>query len=220
MPIANAQPRHLDLPQRPSSPSIEFRSQIPVNTSITLVLAGCVSLFSMTAYPQAPDVESGFLCCNMRSDGSWISDSNYLESGKFIVPFGTPANITGFGRYRVNLKINGSELSLGNDYSRYVAMDAFAKRYIVKQDPRVMVAAAPPKIRTAINSARVTKGMTRDQVLVALGYPIGDENPHLDASMWKYWLWTFSPFQVHFDGSGEVSRVSGHRDTLAVVYLD
>jgi hypothetical protein len=191
-----------------------------MNPAITFILSGCLSMCSIAAHAQPADTDSGYLCCNMRSDGSWMSDSNYLESGKFIVPFGTPVNITGFGRYRVNIKINGADQSLGNDYSRYVAMDAFAKRYIVKQDPRVMVAAAPPKIRTAINSARVTKGMTRDQVLVALGYPIGNENPHLDASMWKYWLWTFSPFQVYFDSSGEVSRVSGHRDTLAVVYLD
>jgi hypothetical protein len=45
--------------------------------------------------------------------------------------------------------------------------------YIVKQDPRVMVASAPPKIRMAMESARVTKGRTRDQVVVALAYPAG-----------------------------------------------
>jgi hypothetical protein len=169
---------------------------------------------------QAPDADSGYLCCNMRSDGSWMSDSNYRESGKFIVPFGTPVTITGYGRYRVNITIDNKPQTLGNDYSRDVAMEAFARRYVVKQDPRAVVAAAPPKIRAAIESARVTKGMTREQVLIALGYPISNENPHLDAATWKYWLWTFSPFRVQFDGNGEVSRVSGDRDTLAIVYKE
>ena len=28
------------------------------------------------------DTFSGYLCCNMRTDGSWISDINYDENGK------------------------------------------------------------------------------------------------------------------------------------------
>jgi hypothetical protein len=191
-----------------------------MNIFTTLFFAGSLSFFSLTADAQPTDVQAGYLCCNMRSDGNWMSDSNYLESGKFIVPFGTPVTMTGYGRYRVNIEINGAAQALGNDYSRYVPMEAFAKRYIVKQDPRAIVAAAPQKVRTAIESARVTKGMTRDQVLIALGYPIGNENPHLDATVWKYWLWTFSPFRVQFDSNGEVVRVSGDRETLAVVYLE
>jgi hypothetical protein len=34
---------------------------------------------------QAQPKPEGFLCCNMRSDGRWISDNNDLESGKFTV---------------------------------------------------------------------------------------------------------------------------------------
>ncbi len=59
---------------------------------------------------------SGFLCCNMRSDGSWISDSNYAEDGKRVIPAGTPVQVTGYGRYRVNVLIDGKKQSIGNDY--------------------------------------------------------------------------------------------------------
>jgi SmpA / OmlA family len=212
----------------------------PTLTSLIFGLAsGCAALLSASAGaqssaptvaasatqtgpqsgPQAAELDSGYLCCNMRSDGSWISDANYLEAGKTTVPLGTPVSVLGFGRYRVNVKINGQPQAIGNDYSRYVAMDAFAKRYVVKDDPRAQLATMPSKIRTAVESARVTKGMTRDQVLMALGYPIASENPHLDAATWKYWLWTFSPYRVVFDSNGLVSRVSGSEDTLANVYL-
>jgi SmpA / OmlA family len=173
-----------------------------------------------TVQAQTTAVETGYLCCNMRSDGSWISDSNYQESGKTIVPLGTPVTLTGFGRYRVNVQIKGQAQTLGNDYSRDVAMEVFAKRYIVQEDPRAKLAAATPKARTAMESARVTKGMSREQVLMALGYPIASENPHLDGRVWKYWLWTFSPFRVHFDANGMVTGVSGDSDTLAHVYLE
>jgi hypothetical protein len=191
-----------------------------VKSIYLVIVCSLIGWGAGTVQAQTTAVETGYLCCNMRSDGSWISDSNYQESGKSIVPLGTPVTMTGFGRYRVNVQINGQPQTIGNDYSRYVAMDAFAKRYIVKEDPRTKLEAATPKARTAIESARVTKGMSREQVLMALGYPIADENPHLDGRVWKYWLWTFSPFKVHFDANGVVTSASGHPDTLAYVYLE
>lgn len=168
----------------------------------------------------ADDLGEGFLCCNMRTDGSWISDSNYMESGKTMIPFGTPVKHTGYGRFRVNLEINGKRQSIGNDYSRDLSMEAFARRYIVKDDPRAKVAAAPAKIRSAIESARVAKGMTREQVLISLGYPISSENPQLDAPMWRYWLGSFSPYVVYFDGSGHVTKVEADADTRPRVYVE
>lgn len=161
----------------------------------------------------------GWTCCNLRSDGKWISDGNYAESGKYLIPLGTPVKVTGYGRYRAYVEIGGRSQALGNDYSRDLEMGAFAQRYIVAQDPRLLLAQWPEKIQTAIKSARVTPGMTREQVLMALGYPISSETPHLDAPMWRYWLWTFQEFQVIFDDGGRVREVFGDRATLNVVYL-
>jgi hypothetical protein len=186
------------------------------------VLAAMLALtFAAPAtYAQSVELGDGFLCCNMRSNGTWISDSNYVESGKTMIPFGTPMKFAGIGRYRVNVDIDGKRQAIGNDYSRDLAMDVFAKRYFVKDDPRPKVASAPTKIRTAIETARVTKGMTRDQVIISLGYPISSETPHLDAAVWKYWLWSFSPFSVNFDGNGRVTSVTTDPATLAKVYLE
>ncbi len=81
-----------------------------------------VFAFLMTAsHAGAPAPEEkpvGYLCCNMRTDGSWISDINYDENGKKIVPVGTPLKVTGYGHYRVKVDINGKSQAIGNDYSR------------------------------------------------------------------------------------------------------
>ncbi len=61
-------------------------------------------------------------------------------------------------------------------------MGAFAKRYVVAENPLDKIAALPPKMQTAIKSARVTNGMTREQVLMALGYPIASETPRSTCS--------------------------------------
>lgn len=163
--------------------------------------------------------EPGYLCCNLRTDGSWISDINYAESGKRIIPAGTPAKPTGYGRYRVYVELNGGKQAIGNDYSRDLDMATFAKRYIVAEDPKQAMAKMPPKVREAIESARLRPGMTRSQVLMAVGYPVSSENPNLDARIWRYWLSSFAEFQVVFDGD-RVKEIVTDPQTRNLVVMD
>lgn len=176
--------------------------------------------FAAIGQSHAADKYDGFLCCNMRSDGSWISDSNYAENGKRVIPAGTPVQVTGFGRYRVNLIIDGKKQSIGNDYSRDLDNEAFAKRYVTTTDPKAAIAAAPAKIRSAIESARISKGMTRDQVLMALGYPISSENPNLDSNLWRFWRSSFGEFQAYFNGAGKVESITTDPQTRNLVWVD
>jgi hypothetical protein len=194
---------------------------------ITRALGALALLTSSGAFAQtqtatpAPLFE-GYLCCNLRSDGRWISDSNYAESGKFVIPAGTPVAVLAYGRYRVDVDFGpatAQKQALGNDYSRDLAMPTFARRYVVAQNPADKLASYPPRVQSAITSARVARGMTREQVLMALGYPITSETPHLDANMWRYWLWSFSEFKVFFNQQGEVSGVQTDSDTRARVVM-
>jgi hypothetical protein len=79
------------------------------------------ALLSLATAPlvqaQTQDLGEGFLCCNMRANGSWISDSNYEEDKATVVRVGTPLKHDGFGRYRVHVLIDGKRSSIGNDYS-------------------------------------------------------------------------------------------------------
>ncbi len=194
-------------------------------TVLSLAVCG-LGASSAWAQNKAPLFE-GYLCCNMRSDGRWISDSNYAESGKFVVPAGTPVKVLDYGRYRVEIEFADNKgaahasgkQARGNDYSHELPMDAFARRYVVAQNPADKLASYTPKVQAAITSARVTRGMTREQVLMALGYPIVNENPHLDAKVWRYWLWTFSEFKVFFDDQDQVSGVQTDADTRARVVM-
>lgn len=177
-------------------------------------------LLPATTAALAQPTYEGFLCCNMRSDGAWISDSNYAESGKTTIALGTPVKVTGYGRNRVHVEIAGKKQAIGNDYSRDIALPDFARRYVVTENPADKLAGYPAAVREAIQSSRVMRGMTREQVLMALGYPISSETPHLDARLWKYWLWTFSPFDVHFGADGRVTDIQTDPETRAKVVKD
>jgi hypothetical protein len=168
----------------------------------------------------AQEKPAGFLCCNMRTDGSWISDINYDENGKKIIPAGTPIKVTGYGHYRVKVDINGKGQAIGNDYSRDLALDAFARRYVVADDPAAKIAAYPKKMQDAIAHAQIVLGMTREQVLMSVGYPVSSENHNLADKTWRFWLSSFQEFRVIFDDNGRVANVEGDGDAKSKVLLD
>ncbi len=158
---------------------------------------------------QAQATFSGYLCCNMRTDGAWISDINYAENGKRVIAAGTPVTITGYGRYRVNTSMAGQRQDIGNDYSRDLDLETFAKRYVVATDPKAALAKASPRVRKAVETQRLVKGMTREQVLMSVGWPVSSENPHIDSKIWRFWLSSFEEFQVKFDNAGKVIAIEG-----------
>ncbi len=167
----------------------------------TLLLAAAPAALFAQAMPE------GYLCCNLRTDGTWISDINYAEQGKRMVPVGTPAKVTGYGRFRVLAQIDGASQTLGNDYSRNLPLDAFAQRYVVAVNPQARISTFEPRVREAIKTARLFNGMTREQVLMSVAYPVSGETPDLDARIWRFWLTSSEEFQVVFDAQGVVKEV-------------
>jgi len=176
--------------------------------------------FSASGFSVAQEKPAGFLCCNMRSDGAWISDINYDENGKKMIPAGTPVKVTGYGHYRVKVDINGKSQAIGNDYSRDLALDVFAKRYVVADDPAAKIASYPKKIQDAIAHAQIVLGMTREQVLMSVGYPVSSENRNLEDKTWRFWLSSFQEFRVKFDDNGRVTDVEGDGDAKSKILFD
>lgn len=184
-----------------------------------LLAAAILSAAGAAFAEDLPSPAEGFLCCNMRTDGSWISDANYAENGKRIIPFGTPMKVTGYGRQRVYVELDGRKQSIGNDYSRDLDLLTFAKRYLVTEDPKAKLAKAPPKIQKAVQNAQVAVGMTREQVFMAVGYPISSENPRLDAKVLRFWLSSFAEFQVVFEND-KVKAIETDPQTRNLVVAD
>ncbi len=59
--------------------------------------------------------------------------------------------------------------------------------------------------RTAIRAGLAERGMSRDAVIAALGYPPAVGTPTLDSKAWKYWDSRFTTFDVLFDDAGRVA---------------
>ncbi|RUR70094.1 cell envelope protein SmpA [Variovorax guangxiensis] len=185
----------------------------------TVVPASITVAHAQRPSPPPGPLVSGYLCCNMRTYGDSISDINYDEQGTSIVAVGTPARITTYDFRWFGVELAGKQQRIKNDYSRNIPLPTFAQRYVVTADPKQKLATFPAPVREAILAGKVMPGMTREQVLMAIAYPVASENPSLDAPVWRYWRDSWSEFQVQFDEKGLVKTVVGDAVALNRVFI-
>lgn len=55
--------------------------------------------------------------------------------------------------------------------------------------------------------------MTKEQVIMAVGYPVSSENPWLGAPVWKMQASMFGKYQLLWDASGKVAKIVADRNT-------
>lgn len=165
---------------------------------------------------EKPALMNGYTCCNFHYDKDWINDGNYAQLP--MIPVGSPIKVTDYGRYRAHVEIDGKPFRLGLDYGRErETTEQWVAKLIVRDDPKARLAGYPAAVRKTIQSGQVMIGMTKEQVIMALGYPLTNENPRLDAPYWRYWWSSFGEYHVHWNGGGRVSGVTGNPDTVMLM---
>ncbi len=161
----------------------------------------------------------GYLCCNLHASGAWASDANAARSGDRVLRVGTKVIGLGYGSAQVDVEVQGQKVSIGNDYSRSVPMEAFAARWIVPKDPLSAMSKWSPRVQQAIKAGRITKGMNRKQVLMSLGWPTATSTPNLDDPIWNYTASNGSRYKVVFNPAWLVKALDADNDTKKVVLL-
>jgi hypothetical protein len=151
----------------------------------------------------------GYTCCNLHYDKDWISDANWRQLP--LIPAGSKIKITSYGwNNRANAQIDGREMRIGHDYGRNEEkLEQYVAKLVVKKDPRAAIARYPAKIRDAIKDGTVIPGMTREQVIISIGYPPTHRTPRLDAPVWNLWASRAGRYEVHFSGKGVVDKIVG-----------
>jgi hypothetical protein len=157
-------------------------------------------------------VRSGYACCNLHYSGDWISDSNLAQLP--FIPAGTPINVRKIDGYRANIEVDGKPMRLGHDFGRAEeTTEQWVSKMVVLDDPKTKIAKFSPAVREAIKAGKLVKGMTKEQVIMAVGHPQTNENPRLDGPYWRYWWSSFGPYYVYW-AKGSVSKIDGHSETV------
>ena len=167
-----------------------------------------LAIASQGAFAQA--MPEGYTCCNFHYDKDWISDANWRINT--MIPAGAKIKVLDYGSNRASVEIDGRPMRIGQDYGRKEeSIQAFIDKLVVKNDPKAKIAKYPEKIRTAIHEGRVIPGMTREQVIIAVGYPPTHRTASVNSTVWNHWANRYSRYEVHFNEKGTVEKIVGNQ---------
>ena len=173
-------------------------------TSVVLLLtaAGCRG----PSIPHPLVSQSRFTCCNLHYEKAELTDVNFQQGT--LLPLGTRVEILEVGRNRVKFQpAGGTPLTLGFRYGKStLSFDQYLERIFLTADPHARLPKSSVARQKLITQGTVEKGMTRDEVLLALGYPPAHRTPSLTGVDWHYWQNRWHQFVVFFDGD-RVDRV-------------
>lgn len=169
-----------------------------------------------TASTTAPaeGVRVGYACCNLRYSGDWISDYS-IGQNPFIAA-GTPVTVKSIdaSSNRAYIEADGKPLRLGHDYGRaQESTEQWVSKLIVADDPKVKLAKYSSTTQNAIREGKLMRGMTKEQVIMSVGYPPSHETPDLKVSPWKFYWSDFGPYYVHWSGN-TVSKIGENTTTV------
>ena len=171
---------------------------------LALLLTAGAAMAIDDGYPE------GYTCCNLHYDGDWISDANWASMP--MIPAGSRIKLLSWGSNRASVEIEGIRYRIGHDYGRNEqTLEQYLRKLVVQDDPRETVAAWPEPVREAIRLGKLTSGMTREQAIVAAGYPPTHQTRVLEGPVWRYWNHRFSSFTVSWKPDGTLGEVSGSR---------
>jgi hypothetical protein len=175
-----------------------------------LILA-CVAGCSAGVPPQMlADYQSRklFTCCNIHYESDHINDANYQVGA--ILPFGTPAQVQKLQKRSVTFAADGRSLTLDQAYgTEQEPFEKYLDKVLVAEDPTARFRTFSHAAQQAIQQAHVERGMTREQVIMSLGYPPTHRTPSLDAPEWTYWYNRWVTFKVAFNAGGKVDNIIG-----------
>lgn len=160
----------------------------------------------------AKGLRVGYSCCNLRYSGDWVSD---MSSGELpFIPLGTQLLVREVDGTRANVEAGDKSYRFGHDYGRAQEKTTeWIDKLVVLDDPASKLAKFPANIRAAIEAGKILKGMTKEQLIMAMGYPATSDTPKLEAATWKYY-WSRYPIVIHWD-SGRVSKIEGRPEIVA-----
>jgi hypothetical protein len=153
-----------------------------------------------------------FTCCNIHYEGNEITDANYYAGS--MLPFGSPAAVQRMTADSVTFRSGGTELTLYHSYGRdQESAQQFFSKILVPDDPHTRFAAFPKDVQDAIRDGRVERGMTREQVIMSLGYPPTHRTASTDLNTWTYWYNRWATYTVQFGDDGKVTMIVGNAPT-------
>jgi hypothetical protein len=124
---------------------------------------------------------------NLHAHKKTLSSVN--RQGSELIPVCTQVQITELGSKRMSFRTSSSPQSYSFRYHK-AAAEPFAQnlaRYFGSRCPGEQIASMSALDQHGIQQGRPYIGMTRQGIILAMGYPPKHRTPSLAATSWRYW---------------------------------
>ncbi|MBN2417999.1 MAG: hypothetical protein JXL81_01335 [Deltaproteobacteria bacterium] len=142
---------------------------------------------------------------NETSYASWIDP----KDGHKILPVNTPVKIKKWGSqsFKIINTENNTEIEFKYLIERMKMSREEYLKYITSPS-RISLDDLSDIDRNGIKEGKAFIGMTKDCILMALGYPATHRTPSLKSNTWVYWKDRSRTTAITFDQNGIVARIS------------
>jgi hypothetical protein len=126
-----------------------------------------------------------------------VWSTNYPRG--IMIPVNTEVEITGYNAKFVYFKIAGQDREIRiRNAQKFTLLNSedLAARYF--GITKVNLSNKRGKIKQAIKSGLITNGMTKEEVIIARGYPPSHRTPSLKENTWIYWQNRYVTKKVEF----------------------
>ncbi len=149
-----------------------------------------------------------FLMTNLHADARRrLSSINYSSPrGGTLLPICTPVTLERIQGRVITFRADttGLRYQYVLHRSTRVPVEEHVQRYFGTQCPNIQ--AMSPEDQAGIQNGQVYQGMTKQGVIMAIGYPPEHATPTLQGDVWKYWATNSNRFEVYFT-NGIVSGI-------------
>jgi len=111
--------------------------------------------------------------------------TNYARGA--VVPINTPVTLVSMAGTQIVLRTDtGQQLKIKNE-DKYTKKSITEIASLMLSAEKTPLEKLPDEVASAVRSGEMRKGMTKELVLMARGYPPAHETPSLDGDRWVYW---------------------------------
>jgi hypothetical protein len=172
-----------------------------------------------SAFADSSKIEVGktyYLKCNLHADpnNNRLSSVNYQLTGK-VLKWGTPIKIKKISRGKVKIEASGEIFTyeIHKRTKKVTTVRDHLARFLTTDLNQLKTKAGnlSSMDKKGIEDARAIVGMSKQGVLIAIGYPPEFVVPDpMAASSWQFWRNRWGQFVVIFDQQGRVKDISGN----------
>jgi len=152
-----------------------------------------------------------YLLTNLHADPgrNQLYSTNYLQAA--LLPICSEVTIDSANGKNVKFTVvsTGQQYTYSRDKHLVESFEANLERYFGSDCPQARIDTLSDIDQQGIKAGTAMVGMSKEGVILAIGYPPDHATPSTDSNLWQYWKNRWARRVVHFDDQGIVTSIEG-----------